>query len=151
MYFRMLYFTCTSSGEEPAMPAISRMYFRVAVAFLIVGILVGLHMSISQNHQVVGAHAHINLLGWVTMSIFGAYHALNPETAETRLAKLQFYVYTVGVIVMAPSLYLLLTGSPAMEPIVAIASIIVFVGVLMFGAIVLRAPKKVHTGLQPAE
>ena len=86
----------------------------------------------------IGAHAHINLLGWVTMAIFGAYHALNPQGAGTLLAKIQFYLYTGGVIVMTPALYMLLTGSPAMEPVVAAASIAVFAGVLMFAAIIFR-------------
>lgn len=99
------------------MPNISRMYFITAICFLVAGILVGLHMSITQNFAATGAHAHTNLLGWVTMSIFGTFHALNPRGAGTRLAKAQFYVYTGGVIVMTPALYLLLTGNPSMGPI----------------------------------
>jgi hypothetical protein len=123
-------------GDE--MPKISKMFFATAICFLIAGIVVGLKMSIAHDYTAVGAHAHINLLGWVTMAIFGAFHALNPQGAGTRLAKIQFYTYAGGVIVMTPALYLLLTGSPAMEPIVAVASLVVFAGVLMFAAIVFR-------------
>lgn len=121
------------------MPTLSRLYFLTAMCFLIAGILVGLHMSMTQNHAAVGAHAHINLLGWVTMSIFGAFHALNPRGAATRLAKAQYGVYTGGVVVMTPALYLLVTGNPSWEPVVAAASLVVFIGVLMFAAIMLRA------------
>jgi hypothetical protein len=46
----------------------------------------GLHMAIAGDHSAIGAHAHANLLGWVTMAIFGGYHALNPAKAERRLA-----------------------------------------------------------------
>lgn len=120
------------------MPAISRFYFLTAICFLVAGILIGLKMAISQDFAAVGAHAHINLLGWVTMSIFGTYHALNPSGASTKLARIQAYIYVLGVLVMAPALYLFLTGTPAAEPVVAIASIAVFVGVLMFGAIIYR-------------
>lgn len=122
------------------MPNISRLYFVTAICFLIVGILVGLKMSIAHDYAAVGAHAHINLLGWVTMSIFGAFHALNPRGAGTRLAKVQYYVYTGGVIVMTPALYLLLTGIPSLEPVVAVSSLVVFAGVLMFAAIIVRTP-----------
>ncbi|AWC21711.1 hypothetical protein WHT83_03070 [Aminobacter sp. P9b] len=121
------------------MPNISRMYFITAICFLVAGILVGLHMSITQNFAATGAHAHTNLLGWVTMSIFGTFHALNPRGAGTRLAKAQYYVYTGGVIVMTPALYLLLTGNPSMGPVVAVSSFVVFAGVLMFAAIIFRA------------
>lgn len=118
------------------MPKVSNYYFRTATLFLIVGIAVGLHMSISKNHDVVGAHAHINLLGWVTSAVFGGYYALNPAKAAGRLALLQYVIYTLGVVVMCASLYLLLKGNAAMEPIVAVSSLVTFLGVLLFAWIV---------------
>jgi hypothetical protein len=133
------------------MPRISHLYFKSAILFLIAGIGVGIHMSVSGNHGVMGAHAHINLLGWVTSAIFGGYYALNPGRAAGRLPMIQYGVYTVGVIVMAVSLYLLLSGNVAMEPVVAAGSIITFVGVLLFAAVVFGAAPA-HPGLRvPAE
>ncbi|GLQ09542.1 hypothetical protein GCM10007913_14740 [Devosia yakushimensis] len=114
------------------MPRISNLFFKAAIIFLIVGIGIGLHMSISQNHNVIGAHAHINLLGWVTSALFGGYYALNPAKAERRLAFIHFGVYTTGVVLMAVSLYFLLQGVTALEPVVALSSLIVFAGVLIF-------------------
>lgn len=118
------------------MPRIAQLYFKTAIMFLIVGIGMGLNMAISQDHSVIGAHAHCNLLGWVTMAIFGGYHALNPRKAERRLAMIQYYVYTAGLVLMIPSLYLFLLGNMAMEPVVAVASIITFIGVLLFAVII---------------
>jgi hypothetical protein len=118
------------------MPRISEYYFRSAILFLIVGISIGIHMSISQNHNVIGAHAHINLLGWVTSALFGGYYALNPAKAAGRLPMIQFVVYTLGVALMGVSLYLLLQGNTGVEPIVAVSSLIAFAGVLLFAWIV---------------
>ena len=118
------------------MPRISEYYFRSAILFLIVGISIGIHMSISQSHNVIGAHAHINLLGWVTSALFGGYYALNPAKAAGRLPMIQYAVFTFGVIVMGASLYLLLAGNTAVEPIVAASSLITFAGVLLFAWIV---------------
>ena len=118
------------------MPRISEYYFRAGILFLLVGISIGIHMSISQNHNVIGAHAHINLLGWVTSALFGGYYALNPAKAAGRLPMIQFVIYTLGVVVMAASLYLLLSGNVGMEPIVAVSSLITFAGVLLFAWIV---------------
>jgi hypothetical protein len=118
------------------MPRISEYYFRAAILFLLVGISIGIHMSISQNHNVIGAHAHINLLGWVTSALFGGYYALNPAKAAGRLPMLQFAVYTLGVVIMGFSLYLLLAGNVGMTPIVAASSLITFAGVLLFAWIV---------------
>jgi len=118
------------------MPRISEYFFRTAILFLLVGIAIGIHMAISQNHNVIGAHAHINLLGWVTSAVFGGYYALNPAKATGRLPLIQYIVYTAGVLLMVVSLYLLLMGNTAMEPMVAAGSLITFAGVLLFAWIV---------------
>lgn len=48
----------------------------------------------------------------------------------------QFFIYTLGVVIMAVSLYLLLQGNADMEPIVAASSLITFAGVLLFAWVV---------------
>lgn len=118
------------------MPKISNYFFRSAILFLIAGIGIGIHMSITQSHDVIGAHAHINLLGWVTSAIFGAYYALNPTKATGLLPTIQYWIYTLGVVIMGVSLYLLLKGNAGMEPIVAASSLVTFAGVLLFAWVV---------------
>lgn len=118
------------------MPRVSEYYFRSAILFLLVGISLGIYMSASQNHTSVGAHAHINLLGWVTSALFGGYYALNPAKAAGRLPIIQFAVYTLGAAIMGVSLYLLLSGNVAIAPIVALSALITFAGVLLFAWIV---------------
>jgi hypothetical protein len=49
---------------------------------------------------------------------------------------IQFGVYTLGVVIMVPSLYLLLQGNAGAEPFVAISSLIAFLGVAIFAFIV---------------
>ena len=49
---------------------------------------------------------------------------------------IQYGIYTLGVIIMIPSLYFLLGGNPAFEPLVAAGSMIVFAGVLLFAYMV---------------
>jgi drug/metabolite transporter (DMT)-like permease len=125
------------------MPQVSQLFFKAAILFLLLGIGMGLQMSISGNHNVIGAHAHTNLLGWVTSALFGTYYALNKEKAAQRLALIQFGVYTLGVVIMVPSLYLLLQGNAGAEPFVAISSLIAFLGVAIFAFIVF-APAPAH-------
>ncbi|UVK37828.1 hypothetical protein LHFGNBLO_004925 [Mesorhizobium sp. AR10] len=118
------------------MPRISELFFKTAVVFLIVGIAAGLEMAISGNHGTFPAHAHINLLGWVTSAIFGGYYALNPAKAERRIAMIHYGLYTLGLVIMLPALYLMLQGNPALEPIVAGGSLIVAAAVLVFAFVV---------------
>ncbi|MGV2099554.1 MULTISPECIES: hypothetical protein [unclassified Rhizobium] len=130
------------------MPRLAELYFKTAVIFFIIGIGIGLKMAISEDHTVIGAHAHCNLLGWVSMALFGVYYALNPAKAERRIAMIQYYIYTAGVVIMVPSLYMMLEGNMAMEPLVAVSSLIVFVGVLLF-AFVLFSSKSTISAPTP--
>jgi cbb3-type cytochrome oxidase subunit 1 len=130
------------------MPKLARMYFKVAVVFFLIGILMGLQMSISGNHSVIGAHAHTNLLGWVTSAIFGAFYALNPAKAESRLASVQFWIYVCSVGVMVPSLYIFYMGYSAIEPLLAVSSLTALGAVLIFAFIVF-SPEKRETQLRP--
>jgi hypothetical protein len=132
------------------MPVLSQLYFKTAIVFLIVGIAAGIHMSITGDHSVTGAHAHINLLGWVTMALFGTYFAFEPEKASSRLARIQYGVYTIGVVVMMPSLYFLLMGNPALEPLVAVSSLVVFAGVLLFAVVIFSGKKTAASKAAPA-
>ncbi len=134
------------------MPRVSELFFKTAIVFLIVGIAVGLHMAISQDHAAFPAHAHINLLGWVTSAIFGGYYALNPAKAARRIAMIHFGLYTLGLVVMLPALYLMLAkGNTAIEPVVATGSMIVAAGVLVFGFVVFSSePVPTASGLKSA-
>ncbi|MGO4450943.1 hypothetical protein AB4Y96_18665 [Phyllobacterium sp. TAF24] len=118
------------------MPRVSQLFFKTATVFFLIGILLGLQMGISGDHAAFPAHAHLNLLGWVTSAIFGIYYALNPAKAQGRLPMIQFAVFTIGVIIMIPALYFLNLGNTAMEPLIGIGSFIVLAGVVLFAAVV---------------
>ncbi|QQR39935.1 hypothetical protein [Devosia rhizoryzae] len=133
------------------MPSVSHLFFRAGIVFLMVGIGLGLAMSISQNHDVTGAHAHINLLGWVTSAVFGAYYALNPAKAQGLLPRLHFWLYTAGVTVMTASLYFLLKGTPGMEAPVAVGSLMVAAGVLIAAWVIFMPAAAQGVRLQAAE
>ena len=72
------------------------------------------------------------------MAIFGLYYALQPAKAASKLARLQFSIYTLGCLVLLPSLYLLVIGNPAMEPLAATGAMISFLGVILFAVVVFR-------------
>lgn len=119
------------------MPKVSNLFFKTAVVWLILGISAGLQMAISGDHGAFPAHAHINLLGWVTSAIFGGYYALNPAKAARKIAMVHYGLYNVGLVVMLPGLYLMLHGGQtALEPVVAGGSLIVAAAVLLFAFVV---------------
>ncbi|AEH89580.1 hypothetical protein [Mesorhizobium opportunistum] len=134
------------------MPRVSDLFFKTAVVWLILGIGAGLQMAISGDHGAFPAHAHINLLGWVTSAIFGGYYALNPAKAARRIAMIHFGLYTIGLVIMLPALYLMLHGGyTAIEPVVAAGSLIVAAAVLVFAFVVFSgASVRLASELSPA-
>jgi hypothetical protein len=102
------------------MPQISQLFFKTAIIWLIIGLIVGLQMGMSGNHTTIAAHAHVNLLGWVSSAIFGGYYAM----------------YTFGLVVMLPALYFMELGNTQLEPLVGIGSLITFAGALVFAAVI---------------
>lgn len=134
------------------MPRVSELFFKTAIVFLILGVAAGLQMAISGDHGAFPAHAHINLLGWVTSAIFGGYYALNPAKAARRIALVHYGLYTLGLVVMLPALYLMLAqGNTALEPVVAGGSLIVAAAILVFAVVVFSAePVQTVSGLKSA-
>lgn len=118
------------------MPQVSQNYFKAAAVFLLASIAIGLQMSISGEHNVAGAHAHMSLLGWVSPAVFGTYFALNKEKGRSRLVTLQFWIVVASCAVMTGALYLLLLGNTAMIPIVAASSLAYAAGAALFAWIV---------------
>ncbi|WP_207265872.1 DUF2871 family protein [Pseudomonas sp. GW101-3H06] len=110
----------------------SRTWFRLAALYFAIGVLLGVAMGASGDHSLFAVHAHINLLGWVSMALFGLICAVHPSITEGRAAAAQFWMYNVGVPVMLGALTLRLKGFPSVEPLIAIASILIGCSVLLF-------------------
>jgi hypothetical protein len=58
------------------MPRVSTAFFLVAALCGLAGMLWGSHMGMSGDHTLHPVHAHLNLLGWVTLAIMGGFYAL---------------------------------------------------------------------------
>ena len=110
----------------------SRTWFRLAAVYFAIGVVLGVAMGASGDHSLFAVHAHINLLGWVSMALFGLIGTVNPSITEGRVAAAQFWAFNVGVPVMLGALTLRLKGFPSVEPLIAVASILIGCSVLLF-------------------
>jgi hypothetical protein len=127
------------------MQNISNWFFRLAVVYLIAGISLGLFMAASHDHSLFPVHAHINLLGWVTMSLFAIFYRFFPAAAASKLAAVHFWIYVPGTIVQLVTLFMLLRGNAAIEPVLAVASFAVAGAIVVFAVNLWK-----HTGGAPA-
>lgn len=119
----------------------SALCFQAAVVFVVVGMIWGIVMAISQDHSAMPAHAHLNLLGWVSLFLFGIYYRLNPSLETSKTVSVQIWGWIVGTIVLAIGVALVHTGHASGDPIAAIGSFIVLLDMLLFGWLVFSSQR----------
>lgn len=116
----------------------SSVSYPVAVLMALAGMAWGIHMAISKDHSAMPAHAHLNLLGWVSMFLFGVFYQLHPALDRGRLALVQVSVWIIGTVVMTIGVAMLHAGNSAGEPFAAIGSLLATAAMLLFGWLVIR-------------
>ena len=92
-------------------------FIRCAIVYFVLAALLGITMTISGPLYPLGPiHTHLNLLGWMSMMIFGvAYHILPRFSGvplwSDRLAMVQLWLANIGLIGMGVGWTLLGMGS----------------------------------------
>ena len=118
------------------MPRVSLAFFTFAALCGLTGMGWGIWMGIAENHQTFSAHAHLNLLGWVSCSLMGAFYALAKERVSEKLAWTNLALSSSGVVLMIPALAARLLGidAPWVMPVLICGSLTVFSGMATFVA-----------------
>lgn len=132
----------------------SSVSFPVAVLMVIAGMIWGIIMAISHDHSAMPAHAHLNLLGWVSLFLFGVFYHLHPVIDRSRAALVQVVVWIVGTVILTFGVGLLHTGHDIGQPFAAGGSFIVLASMLQFGWLVVRreqTAKAFRASAVPAE
>lgn len=92
------------------MRGVAYWFVLIAAVCGLLGMAWGIHMSASLDHTLSPAHAHLNLIGWVSMVVFGFYYHLVPAAGEARLAKIHLAVTVAAVIVFTPGIVFAIRG-----------------------------------------
>ncbi|OCA84215.1 cytochrome-c oxidase [Bacillus sp. FJAT-27225] len=108
------------------------LFLKVASVYFLVGVCMGLGMEMAGDHRLMGAHAHINLVGWASMGLFGLIYVLFPKAGETLLAKLHFWLYNISLPLFMLALSLLLLGNDSLMFLLMIFPNVLVLSVLFF-------------------
>lgn len=130
-------------------------FFATGAFFALGGMIWGIQMSATQDHTLSPAHGHLNLIGFVAMSVFGTYYALTPRAAAARLALVHYALTVATVLVLTPGIVLAITEQG--EVMAKLGSVLAVLSMALFTYVVLRngvgatgsARTDAHT--QPAE
>ena len=100
----------------------------------------GIWMGANEDFTLAPAHAHLNLVGWASLSLYGLIHRAYPALAASRLAGAQAIVAIIAAISAPFTIsYVLLGGSPV--PSMIDAALIV-IGTLLFALMFFRRAGK---------
>jgi hypothetical protein len=118
------------------MQRIDRYFIGVGIIAALVGMSLGIFMGVTEDFTLAPAHAHINLVGWASLSFFGlAYRA--GIAKNDRGAVLHFWIATAGAIVLPVGIVLAITKG---QPLTAmVGSLLTVASMLMFAVNFLRA------------
>jgi hypothetical protein len=105
---------------------------KIGTLYLALGICLGLVMGASHQFTLAPVHAHLNLLGFATMTLAGLVYRAYPAAADTRLARWHFWLHNIGLPPLMVTLALMLRGDEAMAAPVGAFSMVVGAGVLLF-------------------
>ncbi|KKC98606.1 hypothetical protein [Photobacterium halotolerans] len=111
-----------------------RKYVMSSFIYAILGLLLGIYMAASHNHGQMVTHAHIMLAAFVVSFIYGLCHRLWLTNSSSALSQIQFYVHQAGILVLVVGLFLLygnLAAPEMLDPILALASVAVLVGMIL--------------------
>lgn len=115
---------------------IARAFILVGALFGVLGMLMGIGMGMSGDFTYAPVHAHINLVGWASMALFGLAYKSGLAKVD-RLATVQFWIALVGGIVLMVGIYLsMATHRPALA---IIGSLLTLISMIIFVVNVVRA------------
>jgi cbb3-type cytochrome oxidase subunit 1 len=104
-------------------------FIGLGTLFAVAGMVLGIYMGMSEDHSLVDAHAHNNLVGYVTMVIYGVYYRLVPAASGRMLATIHFWVALAGSATIGLGLALTLQG---ITWLIQVSSVLVLLAMVIF-------------------
>jgi len=118
-----------------------RKYLVFSLAYIVIGMALGLYMGASQNHGQLVTHAHILLVGFVVSFIYAIIHKLWLPAPARGLAYAQFVLHQLGAVAMFVALFGMFAGfgtEDSLGPLLGIASAAVLAGAALMAVMVFK-------------
>ena len=110
-------------------------FIMVGILYLFVGMSMGIMMGASRDFTLHGVHAHINLIGWVSMVLFGLIYRSIPGMNVGKLGNVHFWVSNVSLVIMMVTLTMVVKGNTSVVPVLAASEIALVISVVIFAGL----------------
>lgn len=115
---------------------------KISVVYFVIGVLIGMYMSMTEKFTFTPVHVHINLLGWMSLALAGLIYVAFPAAAKTTLAKVHFWLHNISLPIMMIGLAFFVSGATAALPAVSVGGTLMVLGIIVFAINVLKNVKK---------
>lgn len=115
---------------------VDRLFIGIGVLYAIFGVWLGGHMGRTGDHSQMPTHAHIMMLGFVAMVLFGITYKVWPQMQKSRLSSAHFCLHQFGTPIMLIATSMELGGRlpQSLAPVVfPVSEISIFAGFILFG------------------
>ena len=129
-------------SSENNLPAMAAFHLRAAAVYAVIGMAGGIYMGINQDFSLMPAHAHLNVLGWLSITVYGLVIARFPHVAQSRLTLIQGFIAHLGVIIFVPGIAIAILTDHGVEQLVMIGSMLVLLGGVLFVPVVWLATSR---------
>ncbi len=124
------------------MSRISIAFFGAAALYGLVGMAMGMMMGASGDHSLMPVHAHMNLLGWASLALMGAFYGIAGVRTPAKLAWANFIVSNLGNLITLPLLAMLLGGDTSVIPVMVLGEVLIVLGMVLFGVAVAAVARR---------
>ena len=124
------------------MISVSNNFLRLGVLSALVGMSMGVWMGANEDFVLRPVHAHINLLGFASMMLFGLFYRAFPAAGRGWLPMAHFALSVLGFLILMPTLALMLLAKPFFLPGLIASEIMLVLSMLLFVVIVFMATMK---------
>ena len=111
----------------------------MAVIYVLVGMLYGIHMAANQDFATAPAHGHLNLIGFVMGAIFAFFYHLVPS-AQGRAGWAHFWLHQLSVVILFPGIIMANLGES--ETLAKTGAVIAVVSIIVFGWVLFASRQK---------
>jgi hypothetical protein len=113
------------------MAHIDRAFVGMALLWLMVGMVLGLWIGITQSNEFVPVHITMLLPGFVVLAVYGVLYRLWPEMKNSGFAKAQFWLASLGALGQVAGAYQFMRSGGEDMMLIAGASLMAILGGLL--------------------
>ncbi len=115
---------------------VERYFLLTGAVLAVIGMCLGMVMGAREDFTFTAVHAHINLVGWASLALFGLAYATGLAKKDG-WAVLHYWLATSGAVIMPVGIYFAVTDQQQL--LVIVGSLLTLASMLVFIANLWRA------------